>query len=363
MNIKLQTGILAGVVLISALITNNIYPLKNDSNKIVIKASDVEANVLSGKQVLDYSIWKRNNNKNLNEIVFDNDLKGSSSSGNSDVVDIQNVNSVQGDEADVDISPTEVREMSSISSDSDIISSCGDFSEKPTANILLAKDINSGSSFFEKNIYYRWPIASLSKLMVAVVVMDQYDFSKKVEITKDIIDSVKPYNTFKEGEKYSINDLVRATLVASSNDAAYALASVLGKKKFVFEMNKKAKKLGMSDTIFWEPSGLSYLNQSTASDLYRLIKYIHDMYPSLLGTTRRRYVYITDLAHHKKYKLKNIDEFAGMDNFYGGKTGYIDESGENLLTLFQKDGKTIAIMVLGSSNRFGDIKKIYNCIK
>ena len=70
-----------------------------------------------------------------------------------------------------------------------------------------------------------------------------------------------------------------------------------------------------------------------------------------------------NLSDHKKIRLNNIDEFAGLKNFYGGKMGYITESGQNLLTLFRKDGRIIAIIVLGSTHSFRDVTKIYNCIK
>ena len=238
----------------------------------------------------------------------------------------------------------------------------GDACTTPPASVVLAKDLDDGEVFFEKNSDHRWPIASITKLMTAVVVMDQYDFSQSVTITQEIHDAVAPYTTLQVGERYSINDLVRATIVASSNDAAYALSNVMGENEFVKAMNDKAEKLGMSETLYWEPSGLSYLNQSTANDLFKLLKYIYQTYPTLLETSRKSSVRVRDLAANQYHTLKSTDAFAGKSYFYGGKTGTIDESGQNLLTLFEKHGKLIMMLVMGSSDRFVDIQTMYDCI-
>jgi D-alanyl-D-alanine carboxypeptidase len=242
----------------------------------------------------------------------------------------------------------------------DILS--GDTCTTPSASIVLAKDLDDGEVFFEKNSNHRWPIASITKLMAAVVVMDQYDFSQSVAITQEMHDAVAPYATFKVGEQYSINDLVRAAIVASSNDAAYGLASVMGEKEFIKAMNDKAQQLGMSETLYWEPSGLSYLNQSTANDLFKLMRYIYHTYPTLLETSRRSSVTVRDLASGTRHTLKSTDAFAGTSAFYGGKTGTIDESGQNLLTLFEKNGKLVMMLVMGSSDRFGDVEHMYDCL-
>lgn len=157
--------------------------------------------------------------------------------------------------------------------------------------------------------------------------MEHFDFSDTVDITKDTEDAVGEYHTFFTGQRYSVNDLVRSALVFSSNDAAYALAYHWGYDDFVALMNKKAQELGMTQTHFVEPSGLSYLNQSTAQDLYTLVNYIYHTYPVLFETTRRTSVTVHDLNSGDNKTFSSNNSFAGRGDFFGGKTGYIDEWG------------------------------------
>ncbi len=349
---RLQAGILTAIILVSVFITNQFSFFNPDNEKnITIKATETSA-----RNYTDASMSNFLNNVDFepSNNSIDNDL-GSP-------YPIQDENKVENN-ASKEPKDLNIIEKNIPIMNNEVFGSCSIENNMPTANIFLAEDLRTGEIFFQKNISYRWPIASITKLMTAVIVMDKYDFSESAEIKQEIIDKVSPYNVFDAGEKYSINDLVRAAVVASSNDAAYTLANIIGEKEFIDEMNKRAKELGMTDTIFWEPSGLSYLNQSTANDLFKLIKYIYNNYPNLLATTRKENVYVTDIVKGIRHKLNNTDAFAGLNNFYGGKTGYIDESGQNLLTLFEKNGNIISIMVLGSEDRFGDVEKIYNCVE
>ncbi len=232
----------------------------------------------------------------------------------------------------------------------------------PNTTIVLAKTIDTQEVLLERNANYRWPAASITKLMTTVIAMDLLDFATTTIITQEIHDAVASHNTFEVGERYSINDLVRASLVASSNDATYALAEQIGIEEFVKKMNEKAKTLGMSETLFWEPSGLSYLNQFTANDLYALVTYIYHTYPALLEATQRTELSVYDLTSGTYRRLSNTNLFAGQSNFYGGKTGYIEESGQNLLALFNVDGKIVMIVVMASNDRFTDVERIYNCL-
>lgn len=246
------------------------------------------------------------------------------------------------------------------------------FHEKPTvsndeskcsvsARIYLVQNISNGSVIMENDSFNRWPIASITKLMSAIVAWDLLDHTTNVTVTKEAQSDTGGYTTLKEGEIYSVEDLVKAMLVFSSNDAAYSLSRVVGTEKFVAAMNDKARSIGMDQTSFFEPSGLSYLNQSTAHDLYLLMKYIHTSYPELLTITTKKTVSLYDSAHKIKRTFTNIDAFAGTATFKGGKTGYIDQSGENLVTLFDRGGQLISIVVLSSPDRFSETQKLLQC--
>jgi hypothetical protein len=234
---------------------------------------------------------------------------------------------------------------------------------QPTeAKISLAQTIEGASILYEKKSNNRWPIASITKLMTAIIALENINQSDLIKINPEIIKEANGYAILSSGS-YTVNDLIKAMIVASSNDAALAIADSLGRDEFVRKMNQKAKELSMSQTTYYEPSGLSYLNQSTAHDLYLLLSYIRQKYPIILDISRQKSVTIINKTTRKKQTLMNTNDFAGRNDFYGGKTGFIDQSEGNLVTLFKKNGKMVFIAVLGSPNRFQDTEKILSCIK
>ncbi len=231
------------------------------------------------------------------------------------------------------------------------------------AKNFLVQTISGASILYEKNSQNRWPIASISKLMTAVVALENINQSSVITVTPEISKETDGNSTLPTGSSYSANDLLKAMLTISSNDAAFALADSFGRDAFVQKMNQKAKDLSMSQTTYYEPSGLSYLNQSTAHDLFLLVSYIKQQYPIIFDITRQKTNTIRDKNTGKRTTLTNINEFAGRKDFFGGKTGYIDQSEGNLVSLFSKDGKMVFIAVLGSPDRFGDTAKIVSCIQ
>ncbi|MDO8663964.1 MAG: hypothetical protein Q7K44_00200, partial [Candidatus Liptonbacteria bacterium] len=164
----------------------------------------------------------------------------------------------------------------------------------------------------------------------------------------------------KIGDRYSIGDLMFAALLESSNESAEAIASFVGRKEFIALMNKQVASWGFADTHFDDPTGLSASNQSTAVDLLGLSKQIYEKYPEIFKITQRPSGYITELNSNKKLLIKSINLFAGQDNFLGGKTGFIDEAGGNLLSIFSYRTRPIIIIVLDTGDRFGDTEKLLN---
>ena len=245
--------------------------------------------------------------------------------------------------------------------------SVNEMCEPIEAKVFIAQTVDGAFVIYEKNSQNRWPIASITKLMTAVVALENLNQSSVIEITQQDIDDVVRLNgdnTFQASDSFTVNGLVKALLMVSSNDAAYALANSLGKDTFIQKMNDKAKELSMSQTDFYEPSGLSYLNQSTAHDLYLLLMYIQKHDQLILDITRIKTLTIKNQTKGTSYKeLNNINELAGRNDFLGGKTGFIDQSGGNLISLFRKNGKMVYIGVLGSPDRFGETEKILSCVQ
>ncbi len=218
-----------------------------------------------------------------------------------------------------------------------------------TSIIALVKYLDNNLNIFELNINNRWPTASLTKLMTAVIAIEKGELNKEITINKDT------------GEIFTAEDLIKTMLIISSNDAAVALAEAIS-PEFIQLMNQKAAELKMAETRFKDPTGLSFLNQSTVNDLTKLINYIYYNHPQIFEITRQEEIEILELNSGEIRKLTNINQFAGQPDFIGGKTGFIDASGGNLISLFNKQGRLILIIVLGSKDRFTDTEKLFELV-
>jgi D-alanyl-D-alanine carboxypeptidase (penicillin-binding protein 5/6) len=228
---------------------------------------------------------------------------------------------------------------------------------------ILIKYLDYSSNVFEFNPEKRWPIASLSKLMTAVVASERMDLDKKITITEKALSAEGTAGDFKLGEVFKVSDLIKAMLVVSSNDAAIAIAEDFGEKEFINEMQKKASELKMFQTTYLEPSGLSFVNQSTVNDLAKLATYIYFNHPELLQISRQRETEILELNSNTQKKLLSINKFAGEPDFIGGKTGYIDEAGRNLIALFEINGKTVLTITLGADDSFAETERLKDFVQ
>lgn len=236
----------------------------------------------------------------------------------------------------------------------------------------LASYLNSNEVAFERKAEGRWPIASITKLMTAIVASELGMGDQKIALTDAMIKTEGSAGNFKTGELFTGDDLLAAMLLTSSNDAAEAFAQTYGRDAFIRRMNAKAQELRMSNTHYVDPSGLSPMNQSTPRDLYRLAEYLYTTHPDILKVSRQRKATIVDLSIRRKRTVTTIDEFAGRAfsagsgrvMFLGGKTGYITEAegNGNLLTVFTHNNQPFVIVVLGSPDRFGETRSLLKCI-
>ena len=221
------------------------------------------------------------------------------------------------------------------------------------AGLYLVADLESEENIFGLNETKRWPIASISKLMTAVVALENISESDLVTISSSAVETEGVAGGFSSGEIITSDDLVKALLTVSSNDAAVALAEHIGEEKFVNLMNAKAAALSMPHTFFREPTGLSSLNQSTLEDLKLLTRYIFYVHPKIFSYTRAVGADIIEIGTSAKRTLRNINKFIDRPDFLGGKTGYTDDAGENLVSLFARGNKAIIIIiVLDAQDRF-----------
>jgi D-alanyl-D-alanine carboxypeptidase len=220
---------------------------------------------------------------------------------------------------------------------------------------------------FSENENKILPIASLTKLMTAVIVMENqenYPFEKEITISKQAAYQVDvpEYGNLKVGERKRIDELLYLMLVFSSNDAAYALAEQIGVENFVNKMNEKVKEIGLENTHFSNPTGLDpenlkwslenkdYFNYSTAKDLILLGKYIFENYPLIFEFSNQK----------NKIQLLENQHLIGM------KTGYTDEAGGCIFLIFSNDnGDYFLNVILGTKSkeeRFLQMQKLIDWI-
>lgn len=245
-----------------------------------------------------------------------------------------------------------------------------DFFKKPsiTARAVVVLNLETGDNLFELNTADYWPIASITKLVTSVITRELIGNNEMIKIDEETSNTEGNAGDLRPGEIYSSLDLIKAMLLVSSNDAAEGLARFWGRQKFIEAMNTKARDIGMRNTIFFDPTGLIMTNQSSVNDLVILIKYILAKHEDVFKITRYKQLTINDLAYHRQNVLKNINALVLNPDWIGGKTGYIDESGGNLVSLFKTTAsgsfeQQYLIIVLGSDDRFADTLKLWEWTK
>lgn len=230
-----------------------------------------------------------------------------------------------------------------------------------------------GFVLFKKDEEAVLPIASLTKLMTALLALENpedYDFSRVVAVSKSAAsqDDVPVYGNLKAGENFKIKKLLDLMLVYSSNDAAFALAEVIGPDNFVERMNSRAAELNLGNTHFVNPTGLdpeglyfasssASFNYSTARDLTLLSEYILKNHSLIFEISSNGGPYPTH---------NGISEITVPSDFMilGGKTGNTDEAkGCLLLILVSRQGDTFINLILGAENveeRVREMQKLIN---
>jgi len=213
---------------------------------------------------------------------------------------------------------------------------------------------------YQKNIKQKLPIASLTKLMTALVVLENYQLDLPIKISKKAVEQEEDSGQLKIGETLTVENLLYIMLIESSNDAAYALAEAIGVDNFVDIMNWETKSLGLKNTHFTNPTGLDDpKNYSTAQDLAILTKNLlkKPLLWEILGTPEYD-LYLPDGTLH--HKLKNTNELLGkIPGIIGGKTGWSPQAqGCFLLVLKKGKGEYFINIILGAEDRFAEMQKL-----
>lgn len=224
---------------------------------------------------------------------------------------------------------------------------------------------------FEKNSEERLPIASLTKLMTADIILENYNLSQVIEISDDAVKEEEDFGNLKTGEIFIIGELLYPLLMESSNDAAAAFAQVIGENEFLSLMNLKARDLGLEDTHFINPTGLdpknsNGVNYSTVKDLARLAEYLLKKEPLIwqISGLSEFNLYTADKVFH--HKVENTNKLLGeIPSIIGGKTGDTRKAGQCLILVLEtpRNRGYLINVILGSQDRFGEMKKLASWVK
>lgn len=230
------------------------------------------------------------------------------------------------------------------------------------ASSYIVMDTDNNRILEGNNIHKQSLIASISKIMTSMVVINNIDINKEVEVSNNVLKSYGSGIYITPGEHLSIKELLYGLMLRSGNDAAIELAYQVGgsEEGFVYLMNEMASSLQMNNTNFVNPSGLEYrddANMSTTYDMALLSSYAinNSIYKEIVGT--KKIVVKTDL---KSYVWNNKNKLL-TDYKYttGGKTGYTKRAKRTLVTNASKDNVNLTVVTFNDSNDFDDHKELY----
>ncbi len=223
-----------------------------------------------------------------------------------------------------------------------------------SARHIVVRDSGTGQMLFGKAAYEPWPMASVTKLLSALVLLDVPLNFASTTITA--LDGA-PDNDVAIGATYEIKDLWNAGLISSSNRAVLSMvdSTGLGRAEFVLRMNTKARQLGMTGTQVFEPTGLDARNHSTAADIAVLLAEALRK-PEILNSVRQTTYDLAAVNGLYRKQIKTTDWLLSgtVANFglelVGGKTGYIPESGYNFAAETVSSTHHVVVVVLGADS-------------
>lgn len=229
-----------------------------------------------------------------------------------------------------------------------------------SAEAYLVKNLDTGQVYSSYNNRRVFPIASLSKLVTAVIATENIPANTKITITQEMLDSgYGEAGNLKVGEIFTVSELLYPLLLESSNDAAEALAKHYGYAEFIRKMNVFVAELGMSATTFRDASGLSSGNASNADNLFILAQYLYIKDKPLLELTKVKTMTLASTTEHGMHIFNTINPFPFDPNFMGGKTGRTNEAKESMISLFRYEhagaSYPVAVIVLRSDFKIREV--------
>ncbi len=230
----------------------------------------------------------------------------------------------------------------------------GQATPQVSANNAVLMEQTTGRVLFEKQAYSKANIASITKIMTAIIAIESGKMTEKAKASRKAIYTEGSSIYLEEGEEMKVEDLVYGLMLRSGNDAAVAISEHVGGSEagFVYLMNEKARWLGMNDTHFANPHGLDEAGHySTAYDMAVLMRYAMDnpTFREITGAT-------SYLAENRTYSWQNKNKL--LTKYYnhctGGKTGYTKKTGRTLVSTAAKDNLELIAVTLDAPDDWRD---------
>lgn len=227
--------------------------------------------------------------------------------------------------------------------------------EEISAGGVVVADVDSGIVLYQRNSYEPFAPASTTKILTALVALDAYDLDDVLTV-KTLMNNGQTMKLV-SGERMTVENLLYGALIQSGNDAAWALAENYpgGVEAFVDAMNRKAVELHLTQSHFTNPVGFDDpTHKMTPMDLVRLARVaLSDK--TIAKMVAIPQITISDVTHTYFHSLTNVNQLLGKIPGVGGiKTGWTEEAGENLVTLVERSGHKVIVVVLKSDDRFSD---------
>ena len=228
---------------------------------------------------------------------------------------------------------------------------------------FAVSDLDTGETIISKNPDMVLPPASVTKLLTSAVAKENIGLHQELVVNASALSPINTEGELSAGQKLLLTDILYPLLMESSNDAAEVIAQNFkeGRSSFVDLINKKAKSIGMLNSTFVEPSGVSHDNTTTANDLLKLGAYIYRNHQEILDVTRVKQYAISG------HIWLNGNHMMQIKTFLGGKNGYTEAAGETTLTFLNVQignvKRNILLTVLKSPDRKADADIIVRFIE
>lgn len=232
---------------------------------------------------------------------------------------------------------------------------------KVPAHSILLKELNSGRVLYEHESGKRLSPASLTKIMSALVILERGQLDDQVTVSKNAARAHKTHLRLKAGQVFRLEDLLKAMLIVSANDACLAAVEHVGgdEEQFVALMNSKAAALGLADTHFSNACGFDGVDHySTAEDLAQMSLTALQQ-PIFRELVREERSIIVPVNGYRPYVLHNTNRLLGrIPGVEGIKTGFTSKAGRCLIAKVSQNGSDLLLVILHSNRRWDTAKNL-----